>query len=708
MTGSTGLGVELVSLVNKLQDAFAIVGSSAAQIDLPQICVLGSQSSGKSSVLENIVGRDFLPRGHGIVTRRPLVLQLIHRPASEPLASSPTDAKSKSESQDEWGEFLHLPDKKFFDFDEIRREIVRDTEAKTGRNAGISPLPINLRIFSPRVLTLTLVDLPGLTMVPVGDQPRDIEKQIRDMLMKYITRPACIILAVTPANQDLANSEGLKMAREVDPEGVRTIGVLTKIDLMDAGTNVVDILGGRVIPLRLGYVPVVNRGQRDIESNRAISSALEKEREFFENHPAYRANVKYCGTPFLAQKLNNTLKLHIRNTLPSIKASISAEQQRLSAELQTLGGPLVEGTSANVLLTVITEFTTEFRTIIDGTNARALTLNELSGGARIAFVFHQLFSIGIKNIDPFDQITDADIRTIQYSTSGTAPSLFVGTATFEILVKHQIRRLEEPSIKCCQLVYDELLRIIAEILAKMSAFRRYPALRERFNLVVISFLKTLMEPTRKLVTDLVEMQACYINTAHPDFIGGNKATSIVEERINAARPQTPPDTKAGKLAPGQINNDRDLDVEAKKEDSGFFSSFFPNRSKGGNTGSTVSKQSGSGALPTATMEAPPAILRPQSVLNTRERKDIDVIKLLIRSYFNIVKREMIDTVPKAISLTLVGHVTKNLQHELLQELYKPEAIDELLKESDAIVNRRREVTAMVEALNKAEEIVSGV
>ena len=93
-------------------------------------------------------------------------------------------------------------------------------------------MPINLRIFSPNVLTLTLVDLPGVTRVPVGDQPRDIEKQIRDMLLKYISKPSCIILAVTAANTDLANSDGLKLAREVDPEGTRTIGVLTKVDLM--------------------------------------------------------------------------------------------------------------------------------------------------------------------------------------------------------------------------------------------------------------------------------------------------------------------------------------------------------------------------------------------------------------------------------------------------------------------------------------------
>jgi vacuolar protein sorting-associated protein 1 len=142
---------------------------------------------------------------------------------------------------------LHLPGEKFYDFNKIRSEIVRDTDAKTGKNAGISPVPINLRVFSPNVLTLTLVDLPGVTRVPVGDQPKDIEKQIRDMLFKFISKPACIILAVTAANTDLANSDGLKLAREVDPEGTRTIGVLTKVDLMCAHPLILTLYGGAYI-----------------------------------------------------------------------------------------------------------------------------------------------------------------------------------------------------------------------------------------------------------------------------------------------------------------------------------------------------------------------------------------------------------------------------------------------------------------------------
>lgn len=86
--------------------------------------------------------------------------------------------------------------------------------------------------------------------------------------------------------------------------GLRTIGVLTKVDLMDEGTNIREVLRNQVIPLKLGYVPVVNRSQKDIDTNQTIKVALDLEREFFESHPAYADKAQYCGTPFLAQKLS--------------------------------------------------------------------------------------------------------------------------------------------------------------------------------------------------------------------------------------------------------------------------------------------------------------------------------------------------------------------------------------------------------------------
>ncbi|KAG5948880.1 vacuolar protein sorting-associated protein 1 [Claviceps spartinae] len=683
----------LIQLVNKLQDVFSTVGVNNP-IDLPQIVVVGSQSSGKSSVLENIVGRDFLPRGNGIVTRRPLVLQLNNRPAQSNGVNPDevSNADDKAANADEWGEFLHIPGQKFYDFGKIREEIARETEAKVGKNAGISPAPINLRIYSPNVLTLTLVDLPGLTKVPVGDQPRDIERQIREMVLKYIGKSNAIILAVTSANIDLANSDGLKLAREVDPEGQRTIGVLTKVDLMDDGTDVIDILSNRVIPLRLGYVPVVNRGQRDIDNKKAINVALESEKAFFENHKAYRNKSSYCGTPYLARKLNLILMMHIKQTLPDIKARISSSLQKYSSELESLG-PSMLGNSANIVLNIITEFTNEWRTVLDGNNTE-LSSTELSGGARISFVFHELYANGIKAVDPFDVVKDVDIRTILYNSSGSSPALFVGTTAFELIVKQQIKRLEDPSLKCVSLAYDELVRILSQLLGK-SLYRRYPSLKEKMHGVVIAFFKKAMEPTNKLVRDLVAMEACYVNTGHPDFLNGHRAMAIVNERYNPAKP-VQVDPKTGKPLPPSSTPARAASPTVPEMDgsgnAGFFGSFFAAKNK---------KRA-------AAMEAPPPTLKASGNLSERENIEVEVIKLLIASYYNIVKRTMIDMVPKAIMLNLVQLTKDEMQRELLENMYRTDTLDDLLKESDFTVRRRKECQQMVESLGKASEIVSQV
>ncbi|KAJ5469870.1 hypothetical protein N7530_007227 [Penicillium desertorum] len=648
----------LISLVNKLQDVFSTVGVQNP-IDLPQIAVVGSQSSGKSSVLENIVGRDFLPRGSGIVTRRPLILQLINKTPA-------TNGETKLETTDsesnvnEYGEFLHLPGEKFFDFNKIRDEIVRETETKVGKNA-----------------------------VPVGDQPKDIERQIRDMVLKYISKPNAIILAVTSANQDLANSDGLKLAREVDPEGQRTIGVLSKVDLMDEGTDVVDILAGRIIPLRLGYVPVVNRGQRDIENKKLIAYALENEKNFFENHKAYRNKASYCGTPYLARKLNLILMMHIKQTLPDIKARISASLQKYTAELAQLGDSML-GNSANIILNIITEFSNEYRTVLEGNN-QELSSIELSGGARISFVFHELYSNGVKAVDPFDIVKDIDIRTILYNSSGSSPALFVGTTAFELIVKQQIKRLEEPSLKCISLVYDELVRILSQLLTK-QLFRRYPMLKEKFHAVVISFFKKCLEPTNKLVKDLINMESTYVNTGHPDFLNGHRAMALVNERQAAAKP-TQVDPKTGKpLGPARAQSPS-LDTTGEAtNNSGFFGSFWASKNK----------------KKMALMEAPPPTLKASASLSEREATEVEVIKLLITSYFNIVKRTMIDMVPKAVMYTLVQFTKDEMQRELLENMYRTNELDELLKESDYTTRRRKECQQMVESLGRASEIVSQV
>ncbi|KAG0309080.1 Dynamin- GTPase protein [Dissophora globulifera] len=515
---------DLIPLVNKLQDVFNTIGSD--QIDLPQIVVVGSQSSGKSSVLETIVQKDFLPRGNGVVTRRPLVLQLVNThlglmpPTSNSSDSAVNDAPDRAE-------FLHLPNKQFFDFEEVRKEIEAETARVAGQNKAISRTPIHLKIFSKNVLNLTLVDLPGVTKIPVGDQPTDIEKQTRNLILDYIIKPNSVILAVSPANVDLANSDSLKLARQVDPESKRTIGVLTKLDLMDAGTNSLDILSGRAYSLKLGFIGVVNRSQADIQSNKPMEEAFKSETEFFQSHPAYRAISHRCGTNFLAKTLNTILMNHIRDKLPDIKAKLNSLIGQTQQELTSYGDPTFTGKAhrGSLILQLLTKFASDFVAAIDGTSAEIST-KELCGGARIYYIFNNVFGAALDSVNPCENLSVQDIRTAIRNSTGPRPSLFVPEIAFDLLVKPQIKLLEPPSLRCVELAYEELVKICHNCGAK--DLTRFPRFHAKLIEVVSDLLRERLGPTSDYVESLISIQRSYINTNHPDFIGGGGAMSALE------------------------------------------------------------------------------------------------------------------------------------------------------------------------------------
>lgn len=329
--------------------------------------------------------------------------------------------------------------------------------------------------------------------------------------------------------------------------------------------------------------------------------------------------------------------MHIKNTLPDIKARISSSLQKYTAELNSLGSDNMLGNASNIVLSIITEFCNEYRNILDG-HSPELSSVELSGGARISFVFHELYSNGVKAVDPFDQVKDNDIRTYLVNSSGSAPALFVGTTAFEILVKQQIKRLEDPSLKCVSLVYDELVRILGQLLNK-PYFRRYPALKEKCHAVVISFFKKAMDPTNKLVKDLVTMESCYVNTGHPDFLNGHRvgssfllpsqsmlpstnlsnttyaqAMAIVNERHNASKP-VQVDPKTGKPLPASAVPPRPASpaLDAAADGSGgFFGSFFAQKNK----------------KKMAAMDSPPPQLKASGTLSEKESSEVEVISAL--------------------------------------------------------------------------------
>lgn len=499
----TNDGLEgLIGIVNKLQDAFSNLGVSLS-LDLPQIAVVGGQSAGKSSVLENFVGRDFLPRGSGIVTRRPLILQLCH-------------------SQQEYGEFQHCRGQLFTDFDKIRQEIQDETDRCTGKNKGISPIPINLRVHSPHALNLTLIDLPGLTKVPVGDQPPDIEKQIREMILTYITRDNCLILAVTPANQDLATSDALKLAKEVDPSGIRTIGVLTKLDLMDQGTDARDILENRVFPLRRGYIGVISRSQKDIEAKIDIKVALDRERKFFISHPSYTHLSDKCGTPYLQRTLNQQLTNHIRNTLPSLRDKLQRQMFTLEKDVAEFKNYKADDPSikAKAMMQMIQQLQNDFERAIEGSGNSVINVNELSGGARINRLFHERFPFEIMKRECDEVEMRREIAFAIRNTHGVRVGLFTPDLAFDAIVKTQITRLREPTLKCVDLVIQEIGTVLKNCTNRLS---RYPRLRDEVERIVMHHVSEREQFLKDQLLLLVEVQSAYMNTNHDDFIGFSNA-----------------------------------------------------------------------------------------------------------------------------------------------------------------------------------------
>ncbi|XP_039224614.1 dynamin-2 isoform X3 [Crotalus tigris] len=518
---------ELIPLVNKLQDAFSSIGQSC-HLDLPQIAVVGGQSAGKSSVLENFVGRDFLPRGSGIVTRRPLILQLIF-------------------SKTEYAEFLHCKSKKFTDFDEVRQEIEAETDRATGTNKGISPVPINLRVYSPHVLNLTLIDLPGITKVPVGDQPQDIEYQIKDMILQFISRESSLILAVTPANMDLANSDALKQAKEVDPQGLRTIGVITKLDLMDEGTDARDILENKLLPLRRGYIGVVNRSQKDIDGKKDIRAALAAERKFFLSHPAYRHMADRMGTPHLQKVLNQQLTNHIRDTLPSLRSKLQSQLLSLEKEVEEYKNfrPDDPTRKTKALLQMVQQFAVDFEKRIEGSGDQVDTL-ELSGGARINRIFHERFPFELVKMEFDEKDLRREISYAIKNIHGIRTGLFTPDLAFEAIVKKQVVKLKEPCLKCVDLVIQELINTVRQCTSKLGS---YPRLREETERIVTTYIREREGKTKDQILLLIDIELSYINTNHEDFIGF--ANCYTEQHMMAGAQQRSTQANKKRAIPNQ-------------------------------------------------------------------------------------------------------------------------------------------------------------
>lgn len=624
----------LIPIVNQLQDV-CNTAEIPLPIDLPQIVVCGLQSSGKSSVIESIVRREFLPRGQDIVTRRPLVIRL-------------TKVKSSSRSG-EWVKFNHRDDE-FTDFDEVRAEIERETQRVCGEDKGISSEPITLSVYSKNVVDLTLVDLPGLTKVAVGDQPEDIENQLRELILKYIKNPNSIILAVTAANNDFPTSDAIKMAREVDPEGKRTLGVLTKLDIMEQGTDALKVLLGRVIPIRLGIIGVVNRSQEEIRNKKTIQEAIEDEAIFLQKH--YPTIAAKNGTPYLAKRLSNLLQHHIRACLPDLEARVNQLITQYEAQLNSFGDPVTD--PVTTIINVITRFSLSYCDIIKG-GEQQIDTNELCGGARIQWIYDNSFNEALSAINPLETL---DRRAILTATrnADSATGICVPDV-FRSLVKKQIKRLEDPSLQCVNLVHKEMGHFVRHCSDEVRLeLLRFPKLGEKIEDVLRKLLDVRLPVTRDFISNLV---GCILARIDPK-----------DPRLRGYMELDAPGSTGGDLAPR----------------------------------STTVQQNGVNTNGIST----PSVMGVGDPRYERELRECDLTARKIQAYFNIVREEIKIFVPRVITHYIVDYIKSNLQSALTKEIIHKGNFEDLLSESDDIARRRKETADHLNVARKASEIINAI
>lgn len=650
-----------LAVLNAIHQVLVSAGLHA-ELSLPTIAVVGSQSVGKTSVLESLVGRDFLPRGSGIVTRRPLILQL-------------QQVRNAGAGHSEWAEFQHN-NRRFSDFGDVRREIEAETARVCGGSRSVSDEPILLRIFSPAVMDLTLVDLPGLTKVPTGDQPKDISKRIQDLVKKYVASSNTLILAVSAANVDLATSDALALAREVDPQGQRTVGVLTKLDLAEEQSTAFEALAGEVYPLRLGYTAVVCRNDKSSQAGMTFEDALKEEHDFFTRQQRFQPLLSQCGIPNLAQRLQFLLLNHIREALPSLRKNVQQVAGKCREELATLGDENLEKQMGQgpLLLHLISCYVRHFGDLLEGRVEHRLQEPppaKLVGGARIHHIFHRVFAQEIFQFDAFTGLSDMDIRVAMRNAAGPKPQLFVPEIAFERMVKRQIQKLEDPALQCVALVFEELKQLASQsglgcgqalLQGEVGDLQRFPGLREKVLEVAHGVIRRSLQPTHNMVSNLIRIEREFINVDHPDFIGGLRAMSCVQE----TRPETPPSAEAmGSRQPSQ------------KED-------------------------------VIRLPPVPLVVTPAGEPSEKERMDTELLKSLLLSYFTIVKRKIIDSVPKAIMHFMVNSVQETLHAECISELYKPDLIPHLLQEPEELRQKRRSCEAKLAELQKAQDLLAQI
>lgn len=605
-------------------------------IQLPTIVVVGDQSSGKSSVLESLAGIN-LPRGQGICTRVPLIMRLQHHPTPTPILC--LEYLNKSVETDE----AH-----------VAESIESATGEIAGSGKGISHTPLTLVVKKNGVPDLTMVDLPGITRVPVHGQPDNIYEQIHDIILEYITPAESIILNVLSATVDFTTCESIRMSQKVDISGERTLAVVTKSDRAPEG--LLEKVTADDVRIGLGYVCVRNRiGDETYVGARAEEAAL------FESHPLLsRIDKSMVGVPLLAEKLTRIQAASIAKCLPGIVKQINDKLNSSIAELNKLPNSLSSPAEAMTAFMRILGSSKESlrKILVRGEYEEYPDDNEMHCTARLAEFLNefsnQLMKHSYTDIEQVDEdFLKEEIQVLE-EAKGIRLSNFVPREAFLNVLQKKINQISAlPEEFGCK-VWDYVEKIVLSVLGLYS--ENYPQLQFSTRRAAQNLIMKMKEQTMSRVKEMIEMEKIADYTCNPEYmVVCNKLMGNLAEFTET------------------VNNSKKSYMEIE----------------------------GIGTVAVSHLRKFGETLQPAFEM-----------KMRVTAYWKIVLRRLIDFMALHLLRSIHNLVDKEMESEVITELMggpaKGGGIERLLEESPAVAGKRQKLRRSVEKLKESKDVVATI
>lgn len=602
-------------------------------IELPTIVVVGDQSSGKSSVLESLAGIS-LPRGQGICTRVPLIMRLKNDASlSQPQLELQYKDKTVPTSEDG-----------------IADAINSATDDIAGDGKGISDTPLTLTVKKRGVPDLTMVDLPGITRVPVHGQPDNIYEQISEIIMKYITPKESIILNVLSATVDFPTCESIRMSQQVDRTGERTLAVVTKADKAPEG--LLEKVTADDVNIGLGYVCVRNRiDDETYEEARAVERCL------FETHALLRKiDRSIVGIPVLARKLMQIQAASIKRCLPDIVKKINEKLTQNISELDQMPENLSNlGDAMRVFLHMLSTAKESLRKLLlrgefDEFPDDAI----MHATARMAEMLTKYSKEMPSNcLSSDDRFLMEEIAVLEEAKGiGGLPN-FLPRNAFLTLLRRKVNEISHTPVEFVRKVWAYIEEVVIRVLLHHSD--NYPQIQPSIRRAAQNLIVNMRNKSCRFMKEIIEMEMVSDYTSNPDYM---KTWNELMESLDVFR-QTIEDHLRPNIVP--LKGLGEVEVGHLRQYAAMAEQAFD-------------------------------------------------MRMRIVAYWKIVVLRLVDTLGLHIIYSANFLVEKELEREIIEDLAGPRmgGLERMLDESPSTAAKRERLRKSTEMLKESKEVVSQI